>query len=311
MNTRTFVAATAGAGILGGIAGAWLFLTFFADSFRPKPEARTAAAPAADAQFTAEEEAALRKLPRRVEELTAALDAMRRERSPAAAPTAGVPVPGAPAALRVDDGSIASNEIAAIATLRNLTSAQAMVQGSGKIDCDNDGIGEFGTFQEMTGTVGVRKGFDRGTPPGSDFSAQGTAMAPPVLSSALAAVDADGRVAKKGYYFQIFLPDTQSTSGFVHETQGPGLSGGTGRIGVDMSETTWCCYAWPVEQGKTGNRAFFINQAGDVLQSSNERAKHGGSSSPDALSAFRGGGITSQVAVGTAGRDGDVWKVTN
>ena len=57
---------------------------------------------------------------------------------------------------------------------------------------------------------------------------------------------------------------------------------------------------------------FFINQGGDVLQSANAVAKHSGKDRPvPANAVFRGAGITSDVAVGTVGRDGDVWKVTN
>ena len=34
----------------------------------------------------------------------------------------------------------------------------------------------------------------------------------------------------------------------------------------------WCCYAWPVEHGVTGGRAFFVNQEGIVLQCDNDGA---------------------------------------
>ncbi len=311
MRTGTLVGAMAGAGILGGVAGAFVFLKFFADSFVPKVEAQRATAPA-EPQFSPEEEAALRRLPRRVEELAAAIETLHRERAGGAGrPSAPATGPAAAPGPTADETTIQINEVTAIASLRNLASCQAQIQTSGKIDSDSDGIGEYGTFLEMTGSVGVRKGFMAGNPNSSDFSAQGTPCSPPILSPVFASVDAEGRVAKKGYYFVMYLPDTQSPASFVHETSGPGLAGGTARIGVDLAETTWCCYAWPMEPGKSGNRAFFVNQSGDVLQSSNTRARHGGSTSFDPRSAFRGEGITSQVAVGTAGRDGDVWKVTN
>jgi prepilin-type N-terminal cleavage/methylation domain-containing protein len=210
---------------------------------------------------------------------------------------------------------LSANETAAIATLRNLASCQAQVQTSGKIDCDNDGIGEYGTFLEMTGTVGVRKGFTAGAPSSSDFSAQGTQVNPPILSPALANVDAQGFVTKSGYAFMMFLPDTASPAVFVHEKSGPGLMGGAAKIGVDLSETNWCAYAQPVARNNSGNRRFFINQAGDVMQSANEVAKAQGVTTPivgnSAFKAGTAGGITAQTAVGTAGFDGDVWKVTN
>ncbi len=313
MGTRSFVAATLAAGILGGVVGALLFLLFFADSFRPPSEPPRTAAPA-EPEFSREEAAALRALPRRMEEMAAGLEAVRRERAQGGPrPSSGPPAPhAAPAAPEGDpEEAIRKNERAAVATLRNLATCQAQWQTVGKTDCDQDGIGEFGTFQEMSGAVGVRKGFTTGAPNTSDFSSTGTPANPPILAPAFRTVDSEGRVSRNGYLFQLFLPDSQTPSQFVHETPGPGLSGGTSQISVDLAETTWCMYAWPEEPGKTGRRAFFVNQAGDVMQSSNEVARHGGTASFDPRSAFRGEGITSMVAVGTRGNDGDVWKVSN
>jgi prepilin-type N-terminal cleavage/methylation domain-containing protein len=199
---------------------------------------------------------------------------------------------------------LSANETAGIATLRNLASCQAQIQTSGKIDVDNDGIGEYGTFLEMTGTAQVRKA--------TDWSTKGTQVAPAILSPALAGVDANGFVTKSGYAFMIFLPDDATQALFVHEKSGPALAGGSGKIGTDMAETTWCSYAQPVARGNSGNRRFFVNQSGDVMQSANEVAKAQGTTTViNGNSAFRGTGITSQTAVGTAGNDGDVWKVTN
>jgi len=215
---------------------------------------------------------------------------------------------------------LSSNETAAIATLRNMASCQAQVQTGGKIDCDKDGIGEHGTFMEMTGSVGVRSGFTAGTPSKGDFTAQGTKVNPPILSPALSKVDANGFVSKSGYAFQLFVPDaTAASSAFVHETNSgaptgytPGFAGGSGAVGVDMSETTWCSYAQPMNYGNSGNRRFFVNQAGDVMQSSNDINKAAGVGTViNGNSAFMGDNITSPVAVGTKGKDGDVWKVAN
>ena len=282
MKTSTLVVGMTGSGILGGVVGAWVFLAFFADSFAPKPAAAPPAAGPAEPEFSEEEAAALRKVPKRLEELEGSIDALRKERR------------------------------GAIATLRNLASCQAQIQVSGKIDGDNDGIGEYGTFLEMTGSVGVRRGHSPGPPPTGDFTLKGSQVNPPILSPALADVDAMGIATKNGYAYMIFLPDGRSPAGWVHETGPAAAVALSGAVGVDLSETTWCAYAWPVARGSSGNRAFFVNQSGDVLQSANGSAAHNGvASAIDPASAFRGAGITSQVAVGTAGRDGDVWKVTN
>lgn len=227
---------------------------------------------------------------------------------------------------------LAANETAALATLRSLTSSQAMMQGSGRIDADNDAAGEFGTFMELAGRSGVRKGFTAGEPATSTFSTVGLKVSPAPLSQSLGTVGTEGYVTKAGYALIIFLPDgTDSSSGsvtrFVHEINTgsandptPGFSvsgqvGGTPSVGVNLAEQLWCCYAIPVTYGNSGNRAFFVSQTGDVIQSSNEIARHQGTiTALDARSAFRfdgGGGVTSRVASGATGRDNEVWKITN
>ncbi len=194
----------------------------------------------------------------------------------------GLPIIAAIAIPNLLAAKLSSNETAAMATLRNLASCQAQIQTSGKIDADGDGIGEYGTLLEMTGTTGVRKGFRSaagGEKASSGFESQGSTVTPPILSAALANVDGLGIVTKNGYCYVIFLPDSSMRGGWVHEKGpigSPGLEGGSGRIGVDASEERWCAYAWPVARGNSGNRCFFVNQEGDVLQSPNDVAKHQG-----------------------------------
>ena len=219
---------------------------------------------------------------------------------------------------------IATNESAAIATLRTFVTAQAQLQGSGKIDADKDSIGEFGTITEMMGLTGVRT-LDIN---GSDFVAPGTIVDPPVISDSMAEnLQNSGYLVKSGYAIMVFLPDTSDPARFTREqvaliTTGKGkkkvkvelmkLAGGSARVGIDLSESLWCIYAVPVNLGRTGRRAFFTNQQGDILQSPNETAKHQGfTAAISGRSAFLGTGITSDLAAGTRGNDGDIWKVTN
>ena len=49
-----------------------------------------------------------------------------------------------------------ANESAAIATLKNISSAQAQCQASGIIDANNNGAGEYGYFAELAGGTAVR-----------------------------------------------------------------------------------------------------------------------------------------------------------
>ena len=66
-----------------------------------------------------------------------------------------------------------SNETAAIATLRNIISAQAQFQSTARADDNNNGVGEYGSFGELSGGVGVRGG---------------NVLKPPVLSTAFRTV---------------------------------------------------------------------------------------------------------------------------
>ena len=220
---------------------------------------------------------------------------------------------------------LSANETSAIATLRNLSSSQVMVQGASKIDVDNDSQGEYGTFMEISGKSKIRRGYNAGPPAYSDFSRISLLeMRPAAVSASLSNVDRIGFASKAGYALMILLPDSSSPiAKWVHEVNNGTfdvpipdvnsagqLGGGSGKIGVDLAESIWCCYAIPQARGNSGNRCFFTDQAGDILQSPNDVAKHSGVTvAMDGRSAFFGDGITSKLAVGTAGKDLDVWKI--
>jgi type IV pilus assembly protein PilA len=209
---------------------------------------------------------------------------------------------------------LASNEAAAIATLRTIHTAQAQVQGTGRIDVDNDSTGEYGTFAELMGGAGVRRTLvpaTISTPAGATFAAQGNVIDPPALSETLlASLNVQGELVKGGYGFMVFLPDTSTPAVWLHE-EVKVVTSGKGK-GVDLSESVWCTYARPAKRGSSGNRVFFTNQAGDILQSANTSKKQEAKNAPiRADAAYLGDGITSRVATGVQGNDGNVWKVTN
>ena len=187
---------------------------------------------------------------------------------------------------------LSANETAAIATLRNIISAQAQFQQSGKADTDNDGTGEYGGFIELSG---------------QDQGRMAAVLVPPVLSGAFRVLNASGEVSRSGYFFRIFMPDAGGAG--VGEPQAGYADDGT--LDGDLSETTWCCYAWPVNYNQSGNRVFFTNQGGDVVGS--EDANYSGTGNgPAADAAFQGAGtITGAVAIGVAGQDGNTWKQVN
>jgi prepilin-type N-terminal cleavage/methylation domain-containing protein len=190
-----------------------------------------------------------------------------------------------------------ANETAAIATLRNISSAQAQFQATSKADTDNDGTGEFGCFSELSGAIDVRN------------SATVGKLNPPVLSGAFRNPNGSGYVSRSGYFFAIFLPDS-SGDGVLPDD---GVAATMTSVDSDLAETTWCCYAWPVNYGNSGNRSFMVNQTGDIVSS--EGAKYGGTATvPDAGAAFQtttATSITGQTAVGTVGNDTYMWRQVN
>lgn len=166
---------------------------------------------------------------------------------------------------------ISANENAAIATLRSIAAAQQQLQSSAAIDTDGDGGGEHGFFGELAGVDPVREFQGAGV-----AGAVGTnTLDPTYLPVAFGNVVTDGTdgvVERQGYFFKMILPDDTPTRpiGFVAEAATGGNPAGL--PGASNAEIMWCCYAWPVQRTKTGNRAFFINQAGDVIATLNNVA---------------------------------------
>ena len=186
---------------------------------------------------------------------------------------------------------LSANETAAIATLRNIISAQAQFQQSGKADTDDDGTGEYGGFIELSGAAAGR---------------MAGPLVPPVLSGAFRILNPMGEVSCSGYFFVMILPAAggvglpEPPAGFI-----PGI------LDPDLAETTWCCYAWPVNYNQSGNRTFFTNQGGDVV-GSEDSDYSGTGNGPASDAAFQvAGAITGSVAIGVAGVDGNTWKQVN
>ena len=187
---------------------------------------------------------------------------------------------------------LSANETAAIATLRNILSAQAQFQQSAKADEDSDGTGEYGGFIELSG---------------ADKGRMAAVLVPPVLSGAFRVLNGAGEVSRSGYFFTMFLPDI---NGAPIQEPNTGYAGGTGQD-ADLAETTWCCYAWPVNYNQSGNRTFFTNQAGDVV-ATESNSYSGSGAGPAGDAAFQNANsITGAVAIGIAGADGNTWKQVN
>jgi prepilin-type N-terminal cleavage/methylation domain-containing protein len=188
---------------------------------------------------------------------------------------------------------LSANETAAIATLRNVISAQAQFQQGAKADTDGDGTGEYGGFLEMSAGATGRL-------------APGTLLTPPVLSGAFRTLNANGEVSRSGYFFKMYLPGPGGVG------VGEPAAGFTAAIvNADLAETTWCAYAWPVNYQQSGNRTFFSNQAGDVIATEHGPYSGTGLGPPSDAALKVAGAITGTVAIGAMGSDGHVWKQVN
>ena len=181
-----------------------------------------------------------------------------------------------------------ANETAAIATLRNMVSAEAQFQSTSLADTNNNGIGEYGFIGELCGAVGIRGG---------------SAIRLPTLSTAFQSVNAVGRVQRGGYYFILALPGASGTA-VIQNTMN--------LVSADLAETTWAAYAWPTSFGNSGNRTFFINQHGNMISTLDQNYSGPAGLAPMiAGAAFRAGGaadsITGILATGMSGRDGNFW----
>jgi prepilin-type N-terminal cleavage/methylation domain-containing protein len=234
---------------------------------------------------------------------------------------------------------ISANENAAIATLRSIASAQAQLQSSCAIDTDADGGGEYGYFGELAGSAPLRVWTNAGTA----LDSKGMTLDPPILPTAFSdtfLANGESVVERGGYLFKMFLPDVVAAGdvGAVPETGADRIGGATVNNfpDSDNNEILWGCYAWPAEAEATGNRVFFINQEGDLLQTlnneggSNTAVFYNGSANaanvpvynaaysdmvgdpnPNSLTGMGASlGITAMIdPSGAAAEDGNVWTV--
>ncbi len=228
---------------------------------------------------------------------------------------------------------ISANENAAIATLRSIASAQAQLESSCAIDTDADGGGEYGYFGELAGVAPLRIW----TALGPALDGGGMVLDPPILPTPFAntILNAAGEacVERAGYWYKLYLPDAVLANDIagVPETGANGIGGATaGNFpDPDNCEILWACYAWPTDPEQTGNRAFFINQEGDLLQTANNEGSDlttvfydGLDAGPAANAAYSDmvgdpnpnalltmGGALGIKAQGENSNDGNVWTI--
>ena len=210
---------------------------------------------------------------------------------------------------------VSANENAAIATLRSIAAAQQQLQASSAIDTDADGGGEYGFFGELAGVAALRFYDSAADAPGIGPDL----LDPPILPTAFGdiVVDgaADGVTERQGYFYKMWLPDVTAL-GLTGAVAEAGIAGSGGAAAAslpdsDNCEILWACYAWPVDAGKTGNRAFFVNQRGDVTGTDGGYSATTALDASNAGAAFEAGGsitsVAGNAAVGSVGLDGNRW----
>lgn len=169
----------------------------------------------------------------------------------------------------VSDGKYrAACELTASISLRNVASGQAQCMCSGVIDVDRDGNGEYGFFAELGGVAPIRTD--------AAGSVGAVRIEPPVLSEQWARVQRS-RLERSGYRFQMYL---RASDGSWVTEHADGDGGRGVAVDPDRAEQSWCCLAWPVRAGWTGQPVYFVDQDGDVLVLANTDGAFSGDAAP-------------------------------
>ena len=171
--------------------------------------------------------------------------------------------PTRPTSQGDDRAVIPSNELRIIAYLRQLVKAQNELKArvtapltiesmsrplpagwDARIDTNNNGVGEFGGFLELSGASAGR---------------MAATLRRPLMSQEFRTLNSEGEASAAGYLFHLYLPSERG------EGRGEPSDGFTAyTVVAAQAEKAWCCYAWPEAHGVTGLRTFFVNQLGTI-----------------------------------------------
>jgi prepilin-type N-terminal cleavage/methylation domain-containing protein len=189
-----------------------------------------------------------------------------------------------------------ADETAAIATVRQIVQSQVIFANRKEADLNGNGVGEHGTFGEMSGNVAVRAANG-----GTKF------MDPSAINPSFRAISPLGEMVRSGYYYRLYLPGPAGEG--LLELPGGGADPA---VSAELADNTWCVYAWPQKYGLTGRRTFFANQTGDITSTDDPKYTGPGAPlPPGAAFADTGpaGNINGLIAVNEVGRDGNTWSV--
>lgn len=146
----------------------------------------------------------------------------------------------------------------AIGLLQTLSTSQAQFQSNTAVDQDEDGVGEYGLLNELTGTTNMR------APQGKRSE---KTILPPYVSKTLA-VTSQNFVIRRGYCYQVFLPH----KGNVITDNPTGQNGSTDQDSINAQEKRWIAYAWPLKFADGSNICLVVDQDAEVYVAPNRTA---------------------------------------
>ncbi len=194
-----------------------------------------------------------------------------------------------PEGAKRDETSL--RESFAESVLAKVAAAEKQFAAAVDVDQDGDGVGEYGSLQELLGAVALR---------GSSRKAE-----PAYLPRSLAEKMVGGAAQRRGYNFKIYLPGDGGE--ILSEVDGKPLAM-VKEDGVDLQEKHFVCYAWPEEAGTTGTKAFATSDERLLWETDMEKVVYEGTKSiPAPSAAYRGKVFTSALG----GSDGNVWATMN
>ena len=169
-------------------------------------------------------------------------------------------------------GQIASNEYAAVGSLRTIATQQAIFKNCCEVSQDDDDTGQYGFLAEMCGEVVPRFG----------SKLRLASPATPVFISTgfrTGASRGKGFAQKRGYCFQVWLPGpngpmTDTDCDGTPTKRGTCLDPKQHGAAIDLQERHFVLYAWPVEYGKTGRAAFAITEIAEPQTTRGKAASH-------------------------------------
>jgi hypothetical protein len=204
-----------------------------------------------------------------------------------------------------------ANESTVVGSLKTIATQEAIFRQQAEVDQNGNGIGEYGLLGELAGELAMRvKTGD------SSIRIANLAYISQQLRTGGRA--GEGIAEKSGYLFKIYLsnatPDNYRAAGDDHDLGGTPAEAGAAAhaAAMPLQESTFALYAWPAEIHKTGNRAFFVNEVGEVYATKMEQRTYSGTSAvPAADAAYVGTVFRSKIPGDRApGNDGNYWYPT-